>query len=171
MPGNSAEYFIVTFCMGKDQIYTPRSKAVRVRMVARDSQPTCPAVETVDTAEELGLKKAAAGQLTGEARQESSTREEEDHRNMRRRHRNRSSNRRRVVHKLQWCHSPVASRGSSSIIISSRVEQDSTRGQPACLHTTILARETTRRCPTKEDTPTKAGTRSKEDTGTEGNDN
>ena len=164
MPGNSAEYFIVTFCMGKDQIYIPRSKPAPARMVARDSQPTCPAVETVDTAEELGLKKAAAaGPQTGEARQESSTREEEDHRNMRRRPRNNYSSLQRV-HNPQWCRSQVVSLGSSSIIISSRVEhirveQDSMRGQAACLHTTILARETTRRC------------RSKEDTDTEGNDN
>ena len=100
---------------------------------------------------------------------------------MRRRHRNNYSSLQRVRNpqwcSSQWCSSQVASLGSSSsIIISSRVEhirveQDSMRGQPACLPTTILARETIRRCPNKEDTPTKAGTRSKEDTGTEGNDN
>ena len=162
MPVSPVKNIIVIFCMAKDQTYITRSKPPPVRIVARDSRPTHPTGETVDTAGEQDLKKAAAraGPLTGEVRPEISTREEEDRRNMRRRHRNNYSSLQRVRNpqwcSSQWCSSQVASLGNS-IIISSRVEhirveQDSMRGQPACPPTTILARETTHHCRSKEDT-------------------
>ena len=182
MPVSAVTDIIVIFCTAKDQTYITWSKPPPVRQVTQDSRPTHPAEQTVEAAGEQDRKKPAAaraGRLTGEVRPEISTREEEDRRirNMRRRHRNNYSSRQRVRN-LQWCSSQVDSPGcSSSIIISIqvehiRVEQDFMQGQAACLHTTIRARETTRRSrPTKEDTPTKAGTRRMEDTGKEGNDN